>query len=118
MELSDSYSHSNSKLLKWSPNGKYLAVVNKSRLMIRDAENLQIHRLYSCLGEIQDISWNKQSDFILCGIYKKKLVQIFSIQDSEWNCRIDENLAGISKAKWTPDGRNIMTISDFQVSFY
>ena len=33
----------------------------------------------------------------------------------DWTCTIDEGAAGLVNAKWTPDGRHIMTWADFQV---
>lgn len=48
-------------------------------------------------------------------MYKRALVQVWSIEDPEWTCRITEGLAGLVHARWSPDGRHILTTADFQL---
>ena len=38
-----------------------------------------------------------------------------SIDDPEWNCKIDEGIAGLANARWVPDSRQIITVSDFNL---
>jgi WD40 repeat protein len=33
----------------------------------------------------------------------------------EWTCRIDEGSAGLMAARWSPDGRHVLTSADFQL---
>lgn len=40
---------------------------------------------------------------------------MFSISDFKWNCKIDEGAAGVSFARFSPDGRHILTCADFQL---
>eukprot|EP01116_Phalansterium_solitarium_P013688 TRINITY_DN31089_c0_g1_i1.p1 TRINITY_DN31089_c0_g1~~TRINITY_DN31089_c0_g1_i1.p1 ORF type:complete len:435 (+),score=-30.91 TRINITY_DN31089_c0_g1_i1:109-1413(+) len=115
MDFSEVYSHDNTKLCKWSPNGKYLASMMKHRLLVRDAETLQVVQLFTCLDSIQELSWSCDSLFILCGLYKKGVAQIWSLTEPGWTCKIDEGIAGLSHARWGPSGRHILTVSDFQV---
>ena len=46
------------------------------RLVVRDANTLQIRQLYTCLDQIQHIEWSADSLFILCALYKRGLVQV------------------------------------------
>lgn len=55
MDFSELFTHSNHKQCHWSPNGAYLATIVKYRLVIRDAETLQIVQIFSCLDVIHRI---------------------------------------------------------------
>ena len=46
------------------------------RLVVRDANTLQILQLYTCLDQIQHLEWSADSLFILCALYKRGLVQV------------------------------------------
>eukprot|EP00252_Welwitschia_mirabilis_P019741 TRINITY_DN4656_c0_g1_i1.p1 TRINITY_DN4656_c0_g1~~TRINITY_DN4656_c0_g1_i1.p1 ORF type:complete len:393 (-),score=58.09 TRINITY_DN4656_c0_g1_i1:241-1419(-) len=43
------------------------------------------------------------------------MVQAWSLSQPEWTCKIDEGHAGIAYARWSPDSRHILTVSDFQL---
>lgn len=104
-----------SQLCKFSPDGKYLAAVVEFRLIVRDVDTFQIQNLYSCLDTIQCIEWSSDSQFILCGLYKRGVVQVWSIEQPDWNCKIDEGSAGLCGVHWSPDGRHILTTADFNL---
>ncbi|KAJ2891349.1 hypothetical protein GGI21_005880, partial [Coemansia aciculifera] len=68
MEFSELYKQTNSNLVCFSPDGKYLAVAVEHRLIVRQSDNLKaIHRVFSCAYEaatpphIQAISWSSDS---------------------------------------------------------
>ncbi|XP_034527005.1 WD repeat-containing protein WRAP73 isoform X4 [Ailuropoda melanoleuca] len=105
-----------SLLCKFSPDGKYLASCVQYRLVIRDVNTLQILQLYTCLDQIQHIEWSADSLFILCAMYKRGLVQVWSLEQPEWHCRIDEGSAGLVASCWSPDGRHILNTTEFHVS--
>ncbi|KAI0238144.1 WD repeat-containing protein WRAP73 [Lamellibrachia satsuma] len=102
-------------LCRFSPDGKYLANAVQYRLIIREVNTLQILQLYTCLDAIQYIEWSADSLFILCGMYKRGLVQVWSIEETEWTCKIDEGSAGLIEVRWSPDGRHILTTADFHL---
>ncbi|CAL1547065.1 unnamed protein product [Lymnaea stagnalis] len=103
------------QLCQFSPDGKFLASAVDYRLIIRDVETLQIQHLFSCLDAIQHIQWSADSQFILCGMFKRGLVQVWSIEVPDWHCKIDEGSAGLSAVTWSPDGRHILTTADFHL---
>lgn len=76
---------------------------------------MQVVQLFSCLDKISYIEWALDSEYILCGLYKKPMIQAWSLSQPEWTCKIDEGLAGIAYARWSPDSRHILTTSDFQL---
>lgn len=77
--------------------------------------SVQVVQLFSCLDKISYIQWAHDSEYILCGLYKRPIIQVWSIAQPEWTCKIDEGPAGIAYARWSPDSRHILTTSDFQL---
>lgn len=76
---------------------------------------MQVVQLFSCLDKISYIEWALDSEYILCGLYKRPMIQAWSLSQPEWTCKIDEGPAGIAYARWSPDSRHILTTSDFQL---
>ncbi|XP_041377780.1 WD repeat-containing protein WRAP73-like [Gigantopelta aegis] len=103
------------QLSKFSPDGKYLASTVDYRLMVRDVDTLQIQCLFSCLDHIQHFEWSPDSEFILCAMYKRGMVQVWSIEQPDWHCKIDEGSFGMLGAQWSPDSRNILTTAEFHL---
>nr|XP_019786542.1 WD repeat-containing protein WRAP73 isoform X4 [Tursiops truncatus] len=114
MNFSEAFKLS-SLLCKFSPDGKYLASCVQYRLVVRDANTLQICQLYTCLDQIQHIEWSADSLFILCALYKRGLVQVWSLEQPEWHCKIDEGSAGLVASCWSPDGRHILNTTEFHL---
>lgn len=44
-------------------------------------------------------------------------MQVWSVREDEadWGAMIDEGLAGLTGCLWAPDGRHILTFTDFHV---
>ncbi|POI32618.1 hypothetical protein CIB84_003630 [Bambusicola thoracicus] len=98
---------------RFSPDGKCLASCVQYRLIIRDVNTLQILQLYTCLDQIQYIEWSSDSLFILCAMYKRGIVQVWSLEQPDWHCKIDEGSAGLVASCWSPDGRHILNTTEF-----
>ncbi|CAH9090720.1 unnamed protein product [Cuscuta epithymum] len=113
MEFTEAYKQSGP--CAFSPNARFLAVAVDYRLVIRDVLSMKVVQLFSCLDKITYIDWALDSQYILCGLYKKPLIQAWSLSQPEWTCKIDEGPAGISYARWSPDSRHILTTSEFQL---
>ncbi|KAL3599271.1 hypothetical protein D5086_007189 [Populus alba] len=99
----------------FSPNSRYIAVAVDYRLVIRDTLSFKVVQLFSCLDKISHVEWANDSEYILCGLYKRPMIQAWSLTQPEWTCKIDEGPAGIAYARWSPDSRHILTTSDFQL---
>ncbi|XP_004474669.1 WD repeat-containing protein WRAP73 [Dasypus novemcinctus] len=102
-------------LSRFSPDGKYLASCVQYRLVVRDVNTLQILQLYTCLDQIQHIEWSADSLFILCAMFRRGLVQVWSLEQPEWHCKIDEGSAGLVASCWSPDGRHILNTTEFHL---
>ena len=114
MEFSELFKQS-SNLCCFSPNALYLATAVQYRLVIRDAESLQIVHLFNGRDVIQDIQWSPDSELILCANYKLGYIQVFNLRNEKWNAKIEEGLAGCTRSFWSPDSRHILSFSEFQV---
>ncbi|KAM6402805.1 WD repeat-containing protein WRAP73 [Rhynochetos jubatus] len=100
---------------RFSPDGRCLASCVQYRLVVRDANTLQILQLYTCLDQIQHIEWSSDSLFILCAMYKRGIVQVWSLEQPDWHCKIDEGSAGLVASCWSPDGRHILNTTEFHL---
>uniref|UniRef100_A0A8C1V1C5 WD repeat containing, antisense to TP73 n=1 Tax=Cyprinus carpio TaxID=7962 RepID=A0A8C1V1C5_CYPCA len=115
MNFSEVFKQSN-QLCKVSPDGKYLATCVQYRLVVRDFNSLQIVHLYTCLDPVMHMEWSSDSLFILCAMYKRGLVQVWSLEQPDWHCKIDEGSIGLVSSRWSPDGRHILNTTEFSVS--
>ncbi|CAN4080722.1 unnamed protein product [Withania somnifera] len=113
MEFTEAYKQTGS--YAFSPNARFLAVAVDYRLVIRDVLSLKVVQLFSCLDKITYIEWAPDSEYILCCLYKKPMIQAWSLTQPEWTCKIDEGPAGVAYARWSPDSRHILTTSEFQL---
>ncbi|XP_021510924.2 WD repeat-containing protein WRAP73 isoform X1 [Meriones unguiculatus] len=114
MNFSESFKLSG-LLCRFSPDGKYLASCVQYRLVVRDVKTLQILQLHTCLDQIQHVEWSADSLFILCAMYRRGLVQVWSLEQPEWHCKIDEGSAGLVASCWSPDGRHILNTTEFHL---
>ncbi|KAH1139058.1 hypothetical protein GLYMA_10G194400v4 [Glycine max] len=113
MEFTESYKQTGPCC--FSPDARFIAVAVDYRLVIRETVSFKVVQLFSCLDKISYIEWALDSEYILCGLYKKPMIQAWSLTQPEWTCKIDEGPAGIAYARWSPDSRHILTTSDFQL---
>nr|XP_002131694.1 WD repeat-containing protein WRAP73 [Ciona intestinalis] len=102
-------------LVRFSPDGNYLANCVSYKVIIRAVDTLQILRLYTCMDAVQSLEWSSDSQFLLCAMYKRGLVQIWSVEQPDWTCKIDEGSAGLIHAQWSPDGRHVLTTASFNL---
>ncbi|XP_032903692.1 WD repeat-containing protein WRAP73 isoform X2 [Amblyraja radiata] len=114
MNFSELFKQSN-QLCRLSPDGRYSAVCVQYRLVIRDVRTLQVLHLYTCLDQIQYVEWSADSLFLLCAMYKRGLVQVWSLEQPDWHCKIDEGSAGLVASRWSPDGRHILNTTEFHL---
>jgi len=114
MNFSESFKQSG-QLCKFSPDGCYVANAAQYRLVVRDVRSLQIKALFTCLDNISYIEWSSDSQYILCGLFKRGLIQVWSLEHTEWTCKIDHGSMGLVAARWAPDGRHILSTSEFKL---
>ncbi|RQM23021.1 hypothetical protein B5M09_010808 [Aphanomyces astaci] len=90
-------------IMSWSGCGRYLAVAKDTRLCVRDVTmNLSIVQLFTCVDLISAIQWAPHIEtdsnsgdsmrLIFCAMYKRAIVQVFSILDPSWTCNEALNL--------------------------
>lgn len=64
------------------------------------------------------MEWSVDCDHILCALYERLTVQVFSLIDPEWFCRVQEGTSGLQSASWSPTGYHILTVAEFSVSIH
>uniref|UniRef100_A0AAY4CTU6 WD repeat containing, antisense to TP73 n=1 Tax=Denticeps clupeoides TaxID=299321 RepID=A0AAY4CTU6_9TELE len=114
MNFSELFKQTN-QLCRLSPDGKYLATCVQYRLVVRDVNTLQILHLYTCLDQVLHMEWSSDSLFILCAMYKRGLVQVWSLEQPDWHCKIDEGSIGLVSSRWSPDGRHVLNTTEFHL---
>eukprot|EP00468_Gymnochlora_sp_CCMP2014_P008993 CAMPEP_0167763550 /NCGR_PEP_ID=MMETSP0110_2-20121227/13449_1 /TAXON_ID=629695 /ORGANISM="Gymnochlora sp., Strain CCMP2014" /LENGTH=456 /DNA_ID=CAMNT_0007650675 /DNA_START=187 /DNA_END=1557 /DNA_ORIENTATION=+ len=61
------------------------------------------------------MEWSPDSKYVMAAMFKRGVVQIFSLYDKKWACKITEGAAGISGAYWAPTSQHVVTVQDFQI---
>ena len=97
----------------FSPDNQYVGIVSGSRLTIIEADTMLALHVFPCVDKIDKVIFSPDSQYVLCGMFSRNAVQIFSIADGEWRCRVNEGVAGIVNVTWAPDSRSVLTESDF-----
>ena len=75
MNFSDLFQHSN-QLCKFSPNGRHVCSCSQCRVVVRDIATLQIVAIFTCLDPVQYIEWASDSVHLMCGMFKRGMVQV------------------------------------------
>ena len=97
----------------FSPNSQYVGIASGSRLSVVEIETMLVLHVFSCVDKIDKFLFSPDSQYVLCGMFSRNAVQIFSIADGEWRCRVNEGVAGIVNVTWAPDSRSVLTESNF-----
>lgn len=83
-------------LVRFSPDGRYIASCSQYRLVIRDVQTLQIINLHTCLDPVQQLIWSPDSQFIMCAMFKRGIVQVSHIrQGNEIACAVKQTPPGM-----------------------
>lgn len=118
MEFSDKLRHGGPGQpapLAVSPNGAVMASTQDLNVELRDVETLKVLQLYTALDIVDHIAWSPDSKYVACGMYKRGLVQVFSLVDGDWKCKIDAGPEGVAHFYWSPDSCRILTCANFQI---
>nr|GEW82373.1 hypothetical protein [Tanacetum cinerariifolium] len=89
--------------------------VSNSYAALDDESKEEVVQLFSCLDKISYIEWALDSEYILCRLYKKLMIQAWSLAQPEWTCKIDKGPSGIAYTRWSPDSCHILTTLEFQL---
>lgn len=105
---------------QFSPSGEYVASLSASRLTVRNSHTLEVTNIFQAVDKIEKAEFSPDSEYILCALYARNAIQVFSLRDKTWKCRINEGVTGMVHCFWAPDSRKIAVESDFgiQLSFW
>lgn len=98
-----------------SPSSKLLASAMGSNVSVRDMATLDVVHIFTCIDKVETLQFSPDSEYLMCGMYSRCAIQVFSMADPQWKCRINESVAGITSALWSPDSRHILVQSDFGI---
>lgn len=102
-------------LNKFSPNGLYIATAVHYRLVIRDADSLQILHLFQAAETISELVWAQDSELIITVSYKAGIIQIWNLKNDKWVGKIEDDILGFSRVIWSPDSRHLISFSPLNV---
>jgi hypothetical protein len=58
-----------------------------SRVLVRNTATLSSTNIYQCVDKIDKIEFSPDSAYILCALFSRGAIQVFSLDDNEWNCK-------------------------------
>ena len=93
-----------------SPDGRYIAHNEQSRIVIRHVDTLKLHTTFTAEATIGSLQWSSDSGYILATLHRSHVLQVFSLSSSTFACRVEESL-GFDTAIFAPDSRHILTSS-------
>ena len=102
-------------LVVFSPDGRLVASAAAYRLVVCEVATLEIVQIFSCADVIEHVDWSFDSIYVVCGIFKRGLAQVWSVLQPEWYCKVDEGPVGLSFVRFSPGGRHVLATADFQL---
>ncbi|KAG0696051.1 WD repeat-containing protein 8 [Suillus ampliporus] len=132
MDFTEIYKQSGN-LASFSPGAHFILNVVENTLIVRRTDTLQITRTWTITapsttasilskssnsgtpadGWISHAGWSCDSEYLLAASAKKGIVEVFKLRDEFWNARIEAGAEGLLKAEWAPDGRHILSFSQW-----
>ena len=133
-------------LVAFSPGNQFILLAHEDRITIRRVDTFQIARTWivpinpertldsakitarnkpafdntivppTSDVYITQLSWSKDSEYIMATYAKAGCVMLFSLFNEDWNARIDVGPEGLARAEWAPDGRSVLCFSEWGVS--
>ena len=113
-QFSAPFAYSNRNVCS-SPSSKLLASAVGSNVSVRDMSTLEVIHIFTCIDKVETLQFSPDSEYLMCGMYARCAIQVFSMADPQWKCRINESVAGITSASWAPDSRHVLVQSDFGI---
>jgi len=114
MDFQFSEIHNGTKVA-YSPDGKFIATIDRCRVRMQKKDSMAIVGTRTNSDECNELEWSPDCQFLLCSIFRRKSVQIWSRDDEAFSCTIDEGIAGLTHATWAADSRHVITSSEFQI---
>ena len=125
MDFENSLAFRGSNLCRWSPNGRYLAVISaKNRLVLRDAASLDVVRTEVIVSgpganskedSIDTIIFSPDSQFILASDFKNGVTFVYKTgaekDSSTWKAKISEGMSGKFLITYLSSTTNVVGMS-------
>ena len=106
MQFGDVYGHDGQCCC--SPDGRYVAHNEQSRVVVRLADTLKLHATFTAEAATLTLYWSPDSSYLLATLHRCRALQVFSLASHSFACRIEEPL-GFDAAVFAPDSRHVLT---------
>ncbi|ORX48249.1 WD40 repeat-like protein [Hesseltinella vesiculosa] len=99
-----------------SPNGKYVANVADTRLVIRDhSQQLVVMHVYETNQAIDWCQWSPNSQYVATLNKNKGVANVWSINDTSWKVTLSDRRFGMEHAWWAPDSCAMLIPSRYEL---
>jgi WD40 repeat protein len=139
MDFTELYRQSN-QLCRFSPSGNVIGTAVEHRLVLRDAESLQVTRLINTPSTIHHIEFSPNGHFILCANYSNRKdssglksngwIRVYEVTETTrsdaisatetpWEGKVDEGLSGLVLATFATNSHILgFSESNLRISIY
>ena len=71
--------------------------------------------ILTTVDKITQFQWSSDSALILAVMATRQKVQVFDLTSPKWECTIDAGLVGVDHAYFSPDGRSVICVAEFNI---
>ena len=76
---------------------------------------LQVSTILSTVDKITQFQWSCDSSLIMAVMSSRQRVQVFDLANPKWECTLDAGLVGVDHAYFSPDGRSLICVAEFNI---
>lgn len=138
LECSDPLDYSGNVTPVCCPSGSHIAyIADKTTIIVRDVQTLSVVAYRTCPAPPNNLSWSPNGRHLMCAMGSSGTISVFLVvdgvekgdencqleetsskgngQDENWSCNISQGVVGVATAMWSPCGRYVLMVSEFQV---
>lgn len=101
--------------VKLSHDSCKIAAAVDNTVTVWDTENFKTVHMFSCKDNVGNLEWSGASDYLLAGLHKRGVVQVWRIGDDRWSCTIDQGAAGLANCFWLGGTYSVVMVADFGI---
>ncbi|KAI8870828.1 YVTN repeat-like/Quino protein amine dehydrogenase [Ramicandelaber brevisporus] len=106
VEIAQFFRQTGNNACSFSSDGRLIATATQHRLIVRNADSLQVVQVFqtnATPSNISEIQWCPTCPHLVFVIRERSnLVEVFDVRNPDWGACIDESLMGLVSARWVP----------------